>query len=375
MTDLRHTLRGAASLPWRFLGATGLHAHRQRPISFVVERRNWSIHWDGQQICEHLNTNQPGVAEVTTRPERITSGVAHFGSQFLWEVWHRHLSRQVRIVVTYFHGKPEDGPDMARHVDTFRRAIDQIDRVIVANTTVEQRLLDWGIRRGRLVRIPIGVDTVRFQPPSATQRIAARQAFGIPADRLAIGSFQKDGVGWGDGRRPKLVKGPDLFLSTIEQLAGRFPLHVLLTGPARGYVCNGLQRLGVPFTHHFLADYFEIIQAYQALDLYLMTSREEGGPKAILECAATGVPIVSSSVGMAPDVISDGQTGFLADAEDVRRLADCAAQLLTDAQLRSTIATAARAKVGRYDWRNVADRHYHDVYAPLLNTMHSARVA
>ena len=113
-----------------------------------------------------------------------------------------------------------------------------------------------------------------------------------------------------------MVKGPDLFLEAVEKLARDFPVFVLLTGPARGYVKTGLDEMGVPYAHHFLDDYLQIVSAYHALDLYLMTSREEGGPKAILECAATGVPLVSSRVGMAPDVITDGATGFLVEVGD-----------------------------------------------------------
>ncbi len=97
-----------------------------------------------------------------------------------------------------------------------------------------------------------------------------------------------------------------------------------------------------------------------------MTSREEGGPKAILESAATGVPVVSTRVGMAPDVIEDGTTGYLVDVEDTATTVQHAARLLADEHLRSEIAAAARAAIDPYDWRHVGNRHYRDVYAPLL---------
>lgn len=364
--SLRDKLRGVAALPWRTLGAMGVPIPGQTPVSFVVERRDWSIRWDGIQICRRVNELDAGLAGLTTRPERIVGGVAHFGSQFMWEVWHNHISPRTAVAISYFHGKPEDGPDMARHVDAFRSAMHKIDRVIVANSEVETRLRGWGVPQDQLVRIPIGVDTTLFTPPSPDTRSAARHKFGVPEDRLVIGSFQKDGNGWGDGMDPKLVKGPDLFLEAVAELAKDFPIFVLLTGPARGYVTTGLDRLGIPYAHHYLADYLDIVSAYHALDLYLMTSREEGGPKAILECAATGIPLVSSRVGMATDVIEDGKTGFLVDVGDTAATVGHAAAFLGNADLRATMSIAAHAAIEPYDWRHVGKLHYDNVYKPLI---------
>jgi glycosyltransferase involved in cell wall biosynthesis len=251
-------------------------------------------------------------------------------------------------------------------VDAFRSAMHKIDRVIVANSEVETRLRGWGVPQDQLVRIPIGVDTTLFTPPSPDTRSAARHKFGVPEDRLVIGSFQKDGNGWGDGMDPKLVKGPDLFLEAVAELAKDFPIFVLLTGPARGYVTTGLDRLGIPYAHHYLADYLDIVSAYHALDLYLMTSREEGGPKAILECAATGIPLVSSRVGMATDVIEDGKTGFLVDVGDTAATVRHAAAFLGNADLRATMSIAAHAAIEPYDWRHVGKLHYDNVYKPLI---------
>jgi glycosyltransferase involved in cell wall biosynthesis len=357
------------TIPWRAVNASSLLAGVQPPVSFVVERQDWSIRWDGIQICQHVNGRHPGAAAITTHPERLSGGVAHFGSQFMWEIWYRHLAPTNRVAVSYFHGKPEDGPEMARHVGTFLAAVDKIARVIVANTEVEKRLRSWGVARERLVRIPIGVDIKRFAIPAPAVRAAARARFGVPDGYFAVGSFQKDGVGWGDGNEPKYVKGPDLFVDAVARLARDFPIFVLLTGPARGYVIQGLEAHGIPYAHHFLADYFDIVGAYHALDLSLMTSREEGGPKAILESAATGVPVVSSRVGMAPDVIVDGKTGILVDVEDTQATVAQAGALLNDDARRRLMAEAAREAIREYDWSNVAESHWTQVYEPLMATL------
>src|SRR5204862_7356630 len=104
-------------------------------------------------------------------------------------------------------------------------------------------------------------------------------------------------------------------------------LHVLLTGPARGYVSAGLERLGVPHSRALLPDLDAVARAYRAIDLCLVTSRDEGGPKAVLESMATGVPLVTTRVGQAADLVRTGENGWLCDVEDAGGLAAAVAQV------------------------------------------------
>src|SRR4029077_10016651 len=92
-------------------------------------------------------------------------------------------------------------------------------------------------------------------------------------------------------------------------------LLVLITGPARGYVAAGLERLGVPFRHLLLPDLDGVARAYRAIDVCLVTSRDEGGPKAALESMASGVPLVTTRVGQAADLVRDGVNGWLCEGE------------------------------------------------------------
>ena len=104
--------------------------------------------------------------------------------------------------------------------------------------------------RRSVFRIPIGVDIGRFPLGDDRLRGQAREALGVPASAFVVGSFLKDGVGLGDGFEPKLVKGPDTFVAVVERLRSVIPeLFVLLTGPARGYVREELERIGVPYRH------------------------------------------------------------------------------------------------------------------------------
>lgn len=282
----------------------------------------------------------------------------------MWVAWGRHLSPSNRFVTSFFHGKPEDGPDVARHIDQFLESVPRLDRVVASNGLLRERLLSWGVPAEKIVEIPIGVDTRLFSPPDAGQREAARTRFGIPDGALCIGSFQKDGVGWGDGMEPKFIKGPDLFADSVIDLARDQPVFVLLTGPARGYIKERLSQAGIPFAHEYVKDYGDLRHAYHALDLYLITSREEGGPMALMESMASHVPVISTPVGMAPDLIDDGVSGWLTDV-DAAAIAACARAAL-ETPGRADILAAAHEAVRRCDWQEVAAAHWHQVYQPLL---------
>ena len=255
---------------------------------------------------------------------------------------------------------------MARHIDRFLASVSKLDRIVASATMVRDRLSGWGVPLEKICVIPIGCETDRFVAPTDEQRAQQRARFGIRPHEIVIGSFQKDGDGWGAGDVPKLIKGPDLFLAAVEQLAKDLPVFVLLGGPARGYVRTGLERIGVRHAHHYAPDRDELAKLYHALDLYLVTSREEGGPMALMESMSSGVPVVSTRVGMAPDLIADGVNGALVDVEDVSALVHKARDILLLADGGASLKRAARDAVMQTDWSVVGRRHLDEVWRPLL---------
>ena len=233
-----------------------------------------------------------------------------------WEKSHH------RIAFPYYHGDPSTNIEFKAVFDSLSAHHEHIHRVQVTNTLMEEKIINTGINFNKVFRIPIGINLDYFKWTLPRLRQEARAKLGIPKSAVVIGSFQKDGNGWGEGLEPKLIKGPDIFLRTVEILKPQVPeLFVLLTGPARGYVKQGLRKLGVPYLHKFLNDYTEIGRYYNALDLYIVSSREEGGPKAVLESMASGIPLVTTRVGQAMDLVKHGNNGWMVEPEDAEGLA------------------------------------------------------
>lgn len=361
----RDAVRGTTAAAYAVRHRAGFLSVDPAPVQFVIEPQDWAIRRVGESIRNAIEDQHPGTIATTLNPPRLFDRVVHFGSQYMWLMWHRHMARSNRFVVSFFHGKPEDGPDVEHHIRAFLASVPDLHRIVASNAIVHNRLREWGVPEEKMVRIPIGVDTTLFTLPTVAQRTNARTRFKVPDGHCCIGSFQKDGVGWGDGLEPKLIKGPDLFVEAIAKIHANRPVYVLLTGPARGYVKSGLERAGVPYHHEYLADYSDLVACTHALDLYLMTSREEGGPFAVMENMAAGTPVVSTPVGMAPDLITHDVTGAIADI-DADAIASTALTMLNRTD-HDTLVAAARKAVMVTDWRTVARRHLSEVYQPLLS--------
>lgn len=146
---------------------------------------------------------------------------------------------------------------------------------------------------------------------STLDRAQCRYELGIADDEFVVGSFQRDTEGTGD-RVPKLEKGPDVFCDVIEACAAGHTgwsgptlknVHVLLNAWRRDYVIDRLTRVGIRHTYIELPPIDVVRRMYAALDLYIVSSRYEGGPQALLEAAALRIPIISTSCGMARDVL------------------------------------------------------------------------
>lgn len=338
-------------------------------LYYVTDKANWSFYWDAYYITTALGKYPHLRALITHDPWQLRNSIIHFGDRYAYlDGPFRSLHASNHVFLTWFHGDRKDpNPDMQRLFNILPDAATYVQKLVVTCSISRQVLVELGIPETKIVTIPLGVDLMLFSVPTDESRLNMRDRLGIPKNAVCIGSFQKDGAGWGDGIEPKFVKGPDVFLEVVAKLHRQYNnIMILLTGPARGYVKKGLERLGVPYVHRFLSNYQDIVSYYHILDLYIITSRAEGGPKALLESWATGVPVVSTKVGMSADLIKHGVNGMIASMEDVEGLANGATQLIEDNTLRQTCRRGALEDVKHFDWSMIAEQYYQQLYQPFL---------
>lgn len=345
----------------------------QAPYSqlwWVGEGVDWVIDWYARELMRLLEGSCGLPCRLAASCRGVRQQLVHFASRNAYFSNNgASLHPSNRAVMTWFHGADADpDPENQRMIRLLSAHAPRFRKIVTACSIGRDRLLAWGIPPEQLAVVPLGVDLARFRPAQPGEREAMRRRLEIPPSAVCLGSFQKDGLGWGDGVEPKRIKGPDVLLALCERLAARYPLLVLLTGPARGYVKRGLDRRGIAYRHVYLAGADEIAACYRALDLYVIPARDEGGPMAVLESLASGVPLVSTRVGMVEDVIRDGRDGLLAQIEDVDALAAAAGRMLDDPGLRERCVRAGIETARGYGWDAIARRYYEEVYAPLLGS-------
>lgn len=199
---------------------------------------------------------------------------------------------------------------------------------------------DW-VRRTRIperrvTTIHNGVDPDRFR--RRVDRSAARRQLGLPEDAVIFG-----GVG-----RLDAAKG---FEYAIESVAG-LPETIHLAIAGRGVLREPLEqlaeRLGVASRVHFLGFQSDVGLVYDALDVFLLSSLCEALPYALLEAMSHELPVVGTRVAGVPEVIVEGEVGFLADPRDPESLIRAALPLVDSSDLRTRLGAAGRERVIRH---------------------------
>ncbi len=148
-----------------------------------------------------------------------------------------------------------------------------------------------------VVREYLWVDNKIFFEIEDKKRL--REKWGLSG--YVVGSFQKDTEG--KTNEPKMSKGPDVFVNIIEDMYINHPdLLVILSGTRRTFIIGELEKRGIPFKYFEMIGLHELNELYNCLDLYVVSSRVEGGPRAVFEAGITKTSIISTDVGIASDL-------------------------------------------------------------------------
>lgn len=210
--------------------------------------------------------------------------------------------------------------DLAHQADTFARLRRRVDVWVVANTQQRRFLVDNGVPPAAICHTPFYVDEDVFRPLRVPRAELAARIGLDPArldGRFLVGSFQRDSLGE-DLSQPKWQKDPGLLADVVERTGGEATL--VLAGPRRHYLLEQCRRRSLPYLFvgeeppaGSLADDIavntlpidRIALLWNMLDLYIVSSRSEGGPKAVIEAGLTGTAVISTPVGLAADLLPE----------------------------------------------------------------------
>ena len=289
------------------------------------------------------------------RRERIeVLHVQGFGASFFGRVAAR--LRDVPVLVHVHadhHYEPKGYP---RFVQVLDHALAPGTQHVLAisNAVARFAVTTQGFRADQVEVLHNPVDLGRFHPVGPAERTgtAARLgiALGVPV-AICVARFDP-------------VKGVDVLIDAWREVTSALPTANLLLlgdGPLRGTLEARVQSLGLGASVRFLGYQSDVESFLHAADVCVVPSRNEGLSLAAIEAMASGLPVVATRVGGLPEVVSDGETGLLAEPENPAALASAMIRVLSDSALRSRLSQGALCS---------AAAHSMDTYCARLETIY-----
>ena len=249
--------------------------------------------------------------------------------------------------------------------DLSRRSLQLKKRVIAAlprdflSIVAQSRWLEERIKASAIfgslpvVRIPNGIDTNKFRPRNVGE---ARAKFGLKQDHAVI-LFVAQSLS-------NPAKGGSFFVEAVRRLSASYnaPITVMALG-------NGnLPRIdNVSTVHMNFEDDEKLACAYSAADVFVITSLQDNLPNTVMESMSCGTPVVGFYVGGVPDMVVDGETGFLAPARDTALLAQRIKEIISDSGLRTCFSIKGREHIIENFSLERQTKSYINLYESLLS--------
>jgi glycosyltransferase involved in cell wall biosynthesis len=272
----------------------------------------------------HTHTAKAGVlGRVAARVSGVGSATVH--------TFHGHLLHG------YF------SPAKTKAVVQLERALAaQTDRLVAVGPQVRHDLLEAGIGRAdQFAVIPPGL-----QLPTARSSELMRAEFGLEPHAPVIAFI---------GRLTQ-IKRPDRFVEVVRQVTSRRPdVQFLVAGAGdRADVIESAARV-LPITH--LGWRSDVENVLAASDAVMLTSDNEGTPLSLIQAGMAGLPVIAGAVGSVPDVVIQGETGWLAPPT-ADALSAATLEMLEDTtEARRRGAVAASNAEAHYGVGRLVDDH------------------
>jgi glycosyltransferase involved in cell wall biosynthesis len=227
----------------------------------------------------------------------------------------------------------ELNPDKSRAQIAMQRAAYACAHAVVANSrAAADRLIAEHVPSDKVAVVPNGLDF---------DRIVSRQVRSTLRRVVVVANL-----------RPE--KGHDVLVDAAVHVLRRIPdasFEIVGGGPELEPLVARATARGVLHAFTFLGHRDDAPVRLADADIFVLPSRSEAFPNAVLEAMATGLPIVTSGVGGMLELVDDGRTGLLVPPGDPLALADRVCRLMADATLASRLGHAAREEVlARYSF-------------------------
>jgi glycosyltransferase involved in cell wall biosynthesis len=201
--------------------------------------------------------------------------------------------------------KIKNRPFGSQRIRQFRR---WLDALAVISREIDKELAEIGIDESKRVFIPNGVDTNRFFPANDGEKSDLRKSLRLPTN-AQIAVFTG---------RLAAEKRVDILLRAWNRTHESYPAtHLVILG-------TGEEEESLKSIAHSGVSFFGMVdnvpEYLRAADFFILPSNTEGLSNALLEAMACGLPIIATSVGGAPDLITHEKNGWLVSPDNEEAL-------------------------------------------------------
>jgi len=271
---------------------------------------------------------------------------------FFWPIIYGRLLKMCGRVKILVENREDQGFNWGRHEYAWLRLTRTVpDRVICVSEAVRQTVLkNEGTAPAKTLVIHNGIE-----PTAADQslRQQVRTELGLKREHQVIGMVANFN---------RAVKGVEYFIEAAPLILTQCPhARFLLFGRGKfePQLRERAQELGVGEQVGFAGFRRDIDRFYQAMDISVLTSLSEGLSITLLESMNRGLPTIATSVGGNPEVIVDGETGFLVPPKNVLVFAEKAVTLLNDNDLAKRMGEAGRKRAAEhFSLENTAAKYF-----------------
>lgn len=248
----------------------------------------------------------------------------------------------------------------AYHQTVERWIVDRAKKVILLSSGLIPTAEELGVEEDRMAIVPSAIDPTHFSSERSEVKEEAKRL----RDELGI----HDSLVLGYVGRLAPVKGLEVFFSAVKQIQDEYPnLTILIIGD--GALRKNLEETAdtLKVRTIFAGWKRDTLPYYSLMDIFVLPSFSEGLANVLLEAMAMEKAVVATKVGGNPDIVLNGENGFLVPAGDSERMASALGRLVEDEGLRARIGACNRRKIEKhFSWNTTVER-IERVYCEALN--------
>lgn len=256
------------------------------------------------------------------------------------------LTPEIKVIDQHYN--------LVGHIESLKTYKDFIDFTVVENEEVFKYLKAFFKSTSRLSLITNGVDVQNRFNPEKNKNVLRPQS--ISKNKFIVGFT---------GRFSE-EKGPDLMIKIAEKFKGQKDIEFILAGD--GVLFDETKQLtkdlGVEDIIKF-PGFVDNVAYYPFFDIFILPSRNDGRPNAVLQSLSMGIPVIASKVGGLPFIIEQGKNGYLCKVEDVEDFARKIKMLKDNPELKKEMSKNSR----EYALKNLDQNKMLDAYLKIFNNL------